>query len=163
MVGLISKIRRLEKPVGYERITLEKVVTDFDFKWYSDIYEDFHRQNPELKEWVPMTDKEDLDRCILDQLLYRVFVDGALAGLIGARSESLFGKPAIYMAELLLTSKFKGQGLAIALQRKFIDEIPKHFELIWGTIDAKNLPSLKTALRMGRMSIRSEYFIKLDE
>jgi hypothetical protein len=161
VVGSIARIRKMGKPFGYDRIILEKVIADFDFKWYSEAYEDFHRQQPELKDWVPITDREDIDRCLSDQLLYKVFVDDVLAGLIGAQNEPLLEKPSVYMAELLLISKFKGQGLAVALQRKFIDELPKNFDLVWGTIDAKNLPSLKTALRVGRFLIRSEYFIRL--
>lgn len=161
MAGSIATIRKMEKPVGYERVILKKVTADFDFNWYTEAYEDFHRQHPELKDWVPITDKEDIDRCISDQLLYKVFVDGVLAGLIGAQNELLLGVPSVYMTELLLLSRFKGQGLAVALQRKFIDLLPREFDLVWGTIDAKNLPSLKTALRVGRTSIRSEYFIRL--
>lgn len=137
IVSSIAAIRKMEKPFGYNRITLEKVTAEFDFNWYAEAYEDFHRQQPELKDWVPLTDREDLDRCISDQLLYRVFVDGVLAGLIGAQNESLLGKTSVYMTELLLLSRFKGQGLAVALQRKFIDELPSHFDLVWGTIDAK--------------------------
>jgi hypothetical protein len=66
------------------------------------------------------------------------------------------------MTELLLLSKFKGQGLGVALQRKFIDQLPKEFDLAWGTIDEKNLPPLRTALRVGLTSIRLEYFIRLN-
>ena len=161
VVGSIAKIRNMAKPVGYEKITLEKVTTDFDYDWYTEAYTEFHQQRPDLKDWVPITDREDIDRCISDQLLFKVFVDDLPAGLIGGQNESLLGMSSVYMTELLLISKFKGQGLAVALQRKFIDELPNSMDLIWGTIDAKNLPSLKTALRVGRLPIRSEYFIKL--
>lgn len=162
VVGSVAKIRNMVKPVGYEKIALERVTTDFDYNWYSEAYAEFHQQRPDLKDWVPITDREDIDRCISDQLLFKVFVDDLHAGLIGGQNESLLGMSSVYMTELLLISKFKGQGLAVALQRKFIDEVPKSVDLVWGTIDAKNLPSLKTALRVGRLPIRSEYFIKLS-
>lgn len=161
MVGSIEQIAQKEKPAGYDRISLKKVAGEFDYSWYKAAYDEFHQKQPELKSWVTINDQEDVERSIRDQLLFEVFVDGELAGLIGATNESLFGKAAVYMSELLLVSRFKGQGLATAVQRKFIDELPKSFEIIWGTIDAKNLPSLKTSLGVGRRSIRAEYFISL--
>lgn len=161
VVGLISSIRKPEISDSSKRVRLEKLTDNFNYNWYSEVYEEFHRQRPDLKDWVPITDKEDIQRCLADQLLYHVYVDGGLAGLIGGYSENYLGKPAIYMAEFLLTSKFKGQGLAAVVQRKFINELPNDFELIWGTIDTKNQPSLKTALKVGRLPIRSEYFIRI--
>lgn len=157
----LAEIQKNENPPRYDRISLKRIENALDFNWYTEVYEDFHADHPDLKDWVPINDKEEMDRCISDQLLCQVFVDGTLAGLIGAQNEPLLGIPSVYMTELLLTSKFKGQGLAAAIQRKFLDELPSQFKLVWGTIDSKNLPSLKTALRVGRNPIRSEYFISL--
>ncbi len=162
MVGSTSNIRKMETPSNYGKVTLEKITTEFDFNWYSNAYEEFHRLNPELKNWVSITDREDINRCISDELIYRVLIDGVLAGIIGAQNDPLLGEPSVYMTELLLLSRYKGQGLAVALQRKFIDQLPKQYKYVWGTIDAKNLPSLKTSQRVGRLPIRSEYFINLD-
>jgi hypothetical protein len=159
----IENLRASEKPKGYERIELRRLHTDIDYVWYLKAYADFHLQNPELKHWVPVTEQEELEKCASDGLLFQAIVDGKVAGLIGARSEALLGVPAVYMTELLLTSDFKKQDLAVALQRKFVDSLGPEFQLIWGTIDAKNLASKKTALRVGRVSVRSEYFIPLNE
>lgn len=159
--GRIENIRICEKPAGYERIELQRLHGDIDYAWYLKAYADFHSQNPNLKQWVPITEQEELEKCASDGLLFQAIVDGKIAGMIGARSEGLLGVPAVYMTELLLTTEFKKQKLAAALQRKFIDSLGPEFKLIWGTIDAKNLASRKTALRVGRVSVRSEYFIPL--
>lgn len=158
----IENIRASEKPSGYERIELQRLHTGIDYSWYLKAYADFHLENPELKQWVPITEQEELEKCASEGLLFQALVDGKIAGLIGARSEALLGVPAVYMTELLLTADFKKQNLAVALQRKFIDTLGPEFQLIWGTIDAKNLASKKTALRVGRVSVRSEYFIPLS-
>ena len=102
VVGSVLKIQKKEKPIGYDRITLKKVTADFDFKWYTQSYEDFHRTHPDLKSWVPITSKEDIDQSLSDQLLFTVFVYGTLAGLIAGQNEPLFGKPSVYISELLL-------------------------------------------------------------
>ena len=160
-VGRIDRIRESEKPNECERIELVRLHAGVDYSWYLNAYADFHLENPELKQWVPVTEQEELEKCASEGLLFQAVVDGKIAGLIGARSEALLGVPAVYMTELLLTTDFKKQNLAVALQRKFIDTLGLEFQLIWGTIDAKNLASKKTALRVGRVAVRSEYFIPL--
>jgi hypothetical protein len=162
LAARVDNLRTFPKPLGYERLELQRLHTNIDYAWYHQAYADFHAQNPELRHWVPITEREELERCASEGLLFQALVDGKVAGLIGARSEALLGVPAVYMTELLLTNEFKKQNLAAALQRKFIDSLSPDFQLIWGTIDAKNLASKKTALRVGRMPIRSEYFIPLN-
>jgi len=162
IVGRLADIRQSSLLKGHERISLSQT-SELDYAWYEKAYADFHAENPELKKWVPITEKEELQRCAEEGLLYQVSMDGENAGLIGGRSEPLLGTPAVYMTELLLTRSFKGQGLAPALQRKFLDSVAQRFTLVWGTIDAKNLPSTKTALKVGRHSIRTEFFLPLGE
>ena len=162
IVGRFSKISKRPLPFGYERITLEKMHGAPDSGgWYEKAYSDFHSEYPELERWVPITDSKELQRCADDKLLFRVLVDGNHAGLIGGRNEPLLGSPAVYMTELLLTHPFKGQGFAAALQRKFLDSMAPKFELVWGTIDAKNKPSTRTALKIGRAAIRAEFFLPI--
>jgi hypothetical protein len=79
--------------------------------------------------------------------------------LIAGRVLPLLGLSGLYFTEILLTRAFKGQGLAPAVQRKFIDGLADDFAVVWGTIDAKNAASTKTALKVGRRSIREEIFL----
>lgn len=162
IAGRRSSISQRPLPLGYERITLEKMSGAPEGDWYEKAYSDFHSEYPELAQWVPITEKNELQSCADEGLLFRVLVDGIQAGLIGGRRESLLGNSAVYMTELLLTRPFKGQGLAVALQRKFIDSLETTFDLVWGTIDSKNKASNQTALKIGRFPIRSEFFLPLD-
>jgi hypothetical protein len=65
------------------------------------------------------------------------------------------------MDEILLTDAFRGKGLASQVQKIYLAAISDCFDLVWGTIDAKNISSTKTALRVGRKIVRSEIFIPL--
>jgi RimJ/RimL family protein N-acetyltransferase len=163
VAGRLSTIKAVPRPLGYERISLVNSGSEADLSWYEAAYQDFHTQHPQLKEWVPMTSLDELRSSTAQGLLYHVLIDGQQAGLIAAKREPLLGLTGAYMMELLLVPPFKGIGLASALQRKFVDELPPDIEVIWGTIDAKNQASMKTALRTGRVAVRSECFMSLGE
>ena len=162
IVALVDKIKTLERPNNYDRVSFHSIQDSSYRSWYEDLYLDFHSKNKELKDWVPLNDEEDMDDCLKDGLLFFINIDGKRAGLIGGRKEKLLGKLGVYFVEILLSSDFKGQGLAPAVQRRFIDQLSGGIELIWGTIDSKNIPSTKTAIRVGRVSMRSEYFLPLS-
>lgn len=147
--------RRIEllgnsRPAHYERVELRE--QPLDYAWYEKIHEEFHLAEPGQKNWVPITDREELER----SKLAHIWVDGTLAGIIAAEEKPFLGEPGLYFSEFLLTNEWKGRGLAAAVQRKFIErELAAQY---WGTIDANNQPSLKTALRIGRKSVREELF-----
>lgn len=162
IVGNVKDISGRSVPLGYERIQLLRLIEAPEPQWYQAAYAAFHQMSPDLAAWVPMTDREELQNCVDDGLLYRVLVDGNHAGLIGGRREPLLGRPGVYMTELLLTAPWRGQGLAQALQRNFIDHLSPEIDLVWGTIDAKNLPSTRAALKVGRVPIRTEFFLPLS-
>ncbi len=161
VVGRVTELRKLQVPAGFNRISFEPFDFTKSFSWYEKAYADFHLSNPQMKPWVPITDAEDLRDCVRDGWIFQVRVDGQVAGLVAARKEGFLGGPGAYMTELLLTEPFKGCRLASAVQRKFVNELEDGVEFIWGTIDARNQPSMKTALSLGRQVIRSEYFLKL--
>ena len=161
IVGRVQSLIQRPLPSGYERIELERTTDTFDYTWYETAYNEFHTENPELKHWVPRAEKEELQKCADENLLFQVKIDGVLAGLIGGFAEPILGHTAVYITTTLITRPFKRQGLALAIQRKFLDLAPSRYELVWGTIDAKNLPSTKTALKIGRVPIRTEYFLPL--
>jgi hypothetical protein len=164
VAGRISTIKAMPRPHEYGRISLEGAISEADFfAWYEAAYQEFHREQPQLRAWVPMTSLQDLRNCSEQGLLFIAKIAGQRAGLIAAQREPLLGLTGAYMTELLLLTPFKGKGLAPALQRKFVDELSSDIEMIWGTIDAKNHASMKTALRIGRVAVRSECFMSLAD
>jgi len=114
-----------------------------------------------LKDWVPINDKEEMEESRRQSCLFLVYVNGVKAGLIAGIPQPLLGLHGIYFIEIMMTRQFKGQGLASVVQRKYIDSLPGNYEIVWGTIDTMNLASTKTALKVGRKSIREEYFISV--
>lgn len=144
-------------------IKLTPIKDDSYREWYKEQYREFHADHPNLAPWVPINDVEEMLDAINDGLLFFASINGERIGMIGGKSESLLGEPAVYMLELLIPRPHKGKGLASMMQRQFLHELDGKFDLVWGTIDAKNLPSMKTALRVGRKIVRNEYFVPLDK
>jgi len=62
---------------------------------------------------------------------------------------------------MVICEHWKGQGLAKAIQRKFVDENSKQTDVVWGTINSANLPSYKTAAANRRIPIRCESFFEI--
>ncbi|MBK8202520.1 MAG: GNAT family N-acetyltransferase [Bdellovibrionales bacterium] len=162
VVGKVSNIKNAPRPNNYEKVSLSPIKKDDYRAWYEQLYSDFHMSNVELKDWVPVNDAENMDACLKDGLIYFVHIENEKVGLIAAKRKSLLGKSGIYMTEILLSKDFKGKGYAPAIQRKFIDEATDGIELVWGTIDARNVASTRTAFRVGRNSIRTEFFIPIS-
>jgi RimJ/RimL family protein N-acetyltransferase len=132
------------------------------FAWYENEYQKFHSANPDLKSWVTASEREDLEKHESQGLLYGAYLGQELVGMIGGESQELLGLRGLYMGELLVGESHKGKGFATEMQRQFIRRFRDSFELVWGTIDARNIPSTKTAMRVGRRLLRTEYFVRLE-
>lgn len=142
-------------------IFLKKVEDQSYYNWYQCEYEKFHLQFPHLKWTVTVNSQDIMEQSRKEGLLYYGVVNDEIIGLIAAVRSNFLGHSGLYFNEIYLTSKWRGQKLAPILQRRFILEQASPREIIWGTIDAENLPSLKTALSNGRFSVRFENFVKL--
>ncbi|RYZ77724.1 MAG: N-acetyltransferase [Proteobacteria bacterium] len=159
---LASRISQLEL-VSSVKVDgqLERVRDQDYWQGYVSGYAAFHMKHPDLKSWVTVSDKEDLERYRSQALLFEYFVEGKPVGLIGAEHSDLLGLKGLYMGELLIHEQFKGRGYAVQMQREFLKTVGDEFEVVWGTIDARNLPSTKTALRVGRRPMRVELMVPL--
>lgn len=158
----ILAISGKEKLAGEVEITIQSVRDDTYYTWHVNAYKAFHVMNPELKDWVLPLDKEAFGRCREENLLYAAIRAGNCIGLIGGYRKNLLGMAGLHITELLISPEQQGKGYAPIMQKLFIERVGADFEVVWGTIDAKNIPSTRTALRVGRFPVRSEYFIPLD-
>jgi RimJ/RimL family protein N-acetyltransferase len=109
-----------------------------------------------------MTDIEEMNESISSGLLYFAKKADKRIGLISGKIESLLGIPSVYICELAIVKEYRGQGLAAVIQSRFIASLPHDINILWGTIDAGNVPSTKAAERLGRRSIRNEYFVPVE-
>lgn len=160
IVGRTQSIRESQRPERYNDVILVPPSDDY-YDWYVRSYHEFHASQPDLKDWVPVNDKDEMEECRRSGHLFLVQVNGSQAGLIAAKPEPLLGMEGVYFTDIMMSRAYKGKGLAPAVQRKFIDRLPEDCEIVWGTIDAKNISSTKTAIKVGRRSIREELFVKL--
>ncbi|MDP7320550.1 MAG: hypothetical protein QF441_08075 [Bacteriovoracaceae bacterium] len=156
-----SKDIKLMKPwEGEASLELKKVVDDSYYDWYKSGYEEFHKERPDLEKKVTLNSLDSMRDSVGQGLMYEVYYDGEKMGIIAGESSSLLGHSAVYFHEIFISKKWKGKGLAKAMQRKFVEMSTKDDDFIWGTVDSHNLPSYKTALSNGRKPIRYECFIK---
>ena len=115
-------------------------------------YAAFHDDHPELAPSVSMIEAGDLARLIAAGTAVDAWLDGAWAGLLAVQPAPLLGAPGWLITEEILAPKFRGRGLGAALQRAGLAATaPAGAEgMSWGTIHERNVPSRRTAARVGR-------------
>lgn len=161
-VGEVAEILRSPYPATVDaEVELLPLVDESYFEEYEATYRAFHEARPDSRTRVEVNDRETMRRSSEAGLLFEIRVDGEPAGLIGAVEEELLGRSAAYFVEILLTAPQRGRRLAPIAQRRFIERIEGRVDLVWGTIDAANHPSHRTARRIGRRRVRDECFFRL--
>jgi len=165
---LVQNAAIIKSEVLYEKekdLHLTTPENDYYYKNYINEYEKFYTINPNLKNKVPYNSMELMEASRKDGLLKEVTYKGEQVGIIAALKDDFLGHNGIYFIDILVKEDWKRKGLAKAIQRKFINETCKKDEVIWGTIDMDNKPSLMTAKANLRREIRYENFalIKNDK
>jgi len=122
----------------------------------------FHALHPELKNRVTPESLVDLRSCGQEGSLFEVKVGDKSAGLIAAHSGQQAPLRGWCVWEEFLYEEFRGQGLATVMQRLLVHNLPpREGDSLFGTIDYRNLPSLKTALGVGRIIVGTRFFCPL--
>ncbi len=156
LVGHVPSLRALPPPPGFNRITL-KHPTSGMYRRYVDSYQRLFAANPELKQHLPIQDRESVTS---SPACFEAWIDGTWAGLIAACPGGVIGLRGHYMLDQILHARFRGQGLGPALQRQLVKRLePCGDDLLWGYIDAINTPSRRTAARNGRDDVGGFVFI----
>ena len=162
MLSRSDEIKRRGEWEGESILKLRKIQEPNDYyDWYEKGYEQFHEERPDLKPSVVKNSLEIMEISRSDDLLCFVEIEGKKIGLVAAEKRNFLGQKGIYFNDIFISKEWKGKGLAKKIQRKFIQEFTEGDEWIWGTIDSKNTPSLKTALANGREAVRYECFVNL--
>lgn len=159
LVATASEIKAM-KPWSEEvNLVLRVPADDSYYANYELDYKKFHLERPDLKPKVTLNSLDIMETSREQGLLCEVFYQGTRMGLIAAEKSALLGHEGLYFNEIFIETKWKGRGLAKALQRKFVQQYARDEDLIWGTIYSSNLPSYQTAIRNGRRAIRFECFV----
>lgn len=127
---------------------------------YSRIFEDSLQRNPEWREDTAKTEPSAYEDCARNGLVVELRTGTQTVGIVAARLGSLRGVVGWEMVEEILAYEFRGRSLAPPLQRQFLSALDgARAPLVWGTIAARNEPSLRTALRVGRKDVGGWVFI----
>lgn len=116
---------------------------------------------PELSPFVSESDQAGLQEATDQGLLMSLRDDHGFAGLAAATISPLFGRSALCMLDVLLTERLRGRGLAPAVQSSFLTGQRSGVDTVWGHIHARNVPSLRTAQKLGRRPVQQGYFVSL--
>lgn len=154
IAGSIETIKATPLPPRYPEIQL-KLAENLDFyPRFLETYTAFHAQcSPIIRESMVPEDEAGLKEAMAENLLFEAQIEGQWAGLIAARWDAWMGFKGLLIVEEILATPFRGQGFGSALQRAFIDALDLSPETqVFGTILDANIPSLRTAQRLGRTS-----------
>lgn len=157
---------------GETAITPVTVPDKLELRWPSSIedifpelkaeYEQWAFSNREVSRFTQLESQSSLEAAASKGQLMCVYDSQGFAGLVAGRSSPLFGQEALYMIELFLVKRLRFQGLGKMLESQFIAKLSQDFDVVWGHINRQNMPSLQTALSLGRMPLQQEYFFTLS-
>lgn len=151
----IDEVARTEDDGRCEMVRIEPVVAkDLDacFESLCRWYHDFATSEPALADRVQPTSREQLGACMADDALRWLVARDERVGLLGfARAEERYFDGFVVMEEIVARAH-RGHGYAARAQHLLAkDFVPQESgTLLWGTIDAHNRASIRTARRAGR-------------
>ena len=141
-----------------------EIQTVFSHKldWHSQYVTEYRErliEKNELNGFVRIGQLDEFEDSIRDDALLVLSDREGFCGVIAGIKSPIYGLPAIYMIESFLSQRWTGKKIAPLAHAQFLNAISNRFEYVWGSIYDKNLSSLKTANRIGRKIIETEYFV----
>ncbi|XAS65719.1 hypothetical protein VUN84_08870 [Micrococcaceae bacterium Sec5.8] len=134
----------------------------------TDLIPGYHREQrawradaPGLAPFVSESSQEALQAAADLGLLMTLRDRHGFAGLAAATIAPLFGRRAVCMLDVFLADRLRGTGLAPVMHSWFLAGQRSGADTVWGHIHAGNLPSLRTAQKLGRRPVQQEYFVSL--
>lgn len=132
------------------------------FADYQHEHQAWRSDAPMLAPLVSESHEEGLQQAADQGLLMTLRDDHGIAGLVAATISPIFGRRAVCMLDVFLTERLRGRGLAPAVQSTFLTGQRSGADTVWGHIHAGNLPSQRTAQKLGRRPVQQEYFVSLS-
>jgi hypothetical protein len=129
------------------------------YEYYTELYQSLVATRPNIAREVYRSSFEEFTNMVASDKSFEAHVDGRRAGIVAATPAKLWGQPGWVMQEECLATDFRGRGLGVDLQRALLDHLDAQRGVLWGTIHASNLPSLRTAQRHGRSIVQTHYFL----
>ena len=146
----VSEMRSLSKPKNVERLRLHKPSDMAFYEPYTDLYERRFEAQPSLREYSRIEEEEDMAHYLEEGTLFELYVDDIWAGVIVVTRAEEQGMKGFLVVDILLEPHFSGQGLGVAAQYRLANTLEtKDGDVLFGTIDSRNVSAIKTAERSG--------------
>jgi GNAT superfamily N-acetyltransferase len=163
VAGSVTELQTRPVPPFMDRIDLAHAKSMDFWEEYQLMYERLHAERPALRHRVNVTERDLMERCASAGGLFKVLVDGEWAGIFTGLPTREHGLRGYLVVEEVLDTPYRGHGLGPALQRHFIDQLPVgKGDLVFGTIDATNRPSIRTAIKVGRADVGGWSFVPIQ-
>ncbi len=155
----LDHLQSLEKPDNFDQIELKHARSLEWYAIYQNAYEALQKKWPAFVEMGQLSSESTLQELMNKKLLFEIFVEGEWAGVIGSNEDNEGLLIGYYIEEEFLLEQFRGKKMAASVQRHLIERLsPENDSMLSGTIHYDNLPSLKTAKRVGRKPIGMDVF-----
>ena len=151
-------------PPGIDRIKLAGSGDLAFFDRYIALYEELTAARPWMRGVVNTEDRDSLEECCQQGLMFEIIVDDAWSGIVAGRLTTIGGIKGIQVVEIVLSRSAQGSGLGVAVQRRFAEAVVARdpCAIIWGTVADVNLPMRRTAERVGRVDVGAYYWADLQ-
>ena len=167
VAGSLSELDKRPVPKNYDRVKLiplspcEASAASHEARR---IYASTADKNPNFLEWATAQSKESFEDAIRQGTGWHIAVDNTLAGFLTLDRRGEQGLRGFSVEELCLDTSFRRQGLGNAVLRHGIKNLLKLSQvnpqdMLWGTIHADNLPSLRNAQGVGRTVVGSYMWV----
>lgn len=150
-----------EKHISFPEVRVEKIdgLSDEDYQIYKEQYAHFNQKHPDLT-FVFAEPQQTINQHCKSGLGCKLYVNDDWAGF------ALFAKgyPEFYLDgylvwDKIIFEKYQGKNLSAILQNMAFQQfVPRQKGFLYGTIDAKNIGSIKTAEKSGRERVMSSCF-----
>lgn len=163
VAGLLNDLKQKPFSATTDHITFQISQDLSFFDNYRKAFQQLVEAAKDSEVLVQFEAKEKLQEFLLKKNIIEVFFRDQWAGFIAVRKDIYKYFKGYVVFEEILLDEFKGLGLGKTLQRAMINYLKsENDELIYGTIDHRNIPSIKTALSNGRKKVGKYVFCKID-
>lgn len=129
-------------------------------------FSDFQNEFQFLKNHVTIDPLENYQESYKENLFFSATLNGQTIGFISGGITQYFGNLGVLINSEILLKKYRKRGFGKIIQNLFIKKLfsTKKYPnfLVHGTINEKNIPSIKTALNNNRFPHLYEVFFKIE-
>ena len=147
-------------PLNLDRVALVASESLDFYDRYAALYDDIYAERPWARAELRVEDRESLQGCLAENLLFGILIDGVWSGIVAGAHATRGGIAGIEIVDIVLSRAMRGAGLGVSVQWRFAEAVAKRgTSIIWGTIAEANIPMRRTAERAGRVDVGASYCI----